>query len=91
MANTNITSNITAGPRLQHSSFQDEEKKKPKKKKPDFPLRQEEIDAENRRVQAKKQKQKPPKKKVKPANWEQMLTDRPKTPLTPEEYFEKIR
>jgi hypothetical protein len=39
-------------------------------------------------------KPKPPKKKKKkkkPANWEKMLADRPKTPLTPEEYFEKIR
>jgi hypothetical protein len=39
-------------------------------------------------------KPKPPKKKkkkVKPANWEKMLAERPKTPLTPEEYFEKIR
>jgi len=43
------------------------------------------------RQKAQAMKQKPPKKKVKPANWEQMLEDRPKTPLTPEEYFAKIR
>jgi hypothetical protein len=40
---------------------------------------------------APEKKKKKKKKKVKPANWEQMLEGRPKTPLTPEEYFAKIR
>ena len=84
MANNNITSNITFGApyetewdKMQNAMLR--EKREAKEK------------LARQRVQAKKQKQKPPKKKVKPANWEQMLTDRPKNPLTPEEYFEKIR
>jgi len=82
MANNNITSNITFGApyetewdKMQNAMLR--EKREAKEK------------LARQRAQAKKQK--PPKKKVKPANWEQMLTDRPKTPLTPEEYFEKIR
>jgi len=88
MANTNVTSDITRygvhGPSYQTEWDREQnrilrEKREAKEK------------LARQRAQAKKQKQKPPKKKVKPANWEQMLTDRPKTPLTPEEYFEKIR
>ena len=82
MANNNITSNITFGApyetewdKAQNAMLR--EKREAKEK------------LARQRAQAKKQK--PPKKKVKPANWEQMLTDRPKTSLTPEEYFEKIR
>jgi len=82
MANNNITSNITFGApyetewdKAQNAMLREQREAKEK--------------LARQRAQAKKQK--PPKKKVKPANWEQMLTDRPKTPLTPEEYFEKIR
>jgi hypothetical protein len=51
------------------------------------------LEAAKQKAKARRdaQKTKPIKKKVKPANWEQMLADRPKTPLTPKEYFEKIR
>jgi hypothetical protein len=82
MANNNITSNITFGApyetewdKAQNAMLR--EKREAKEK------------LARQRAQAKKQK--PPKKKVKPANWEQMLDERPKTSLTPEEYFEKIR
>ena len=44
-----------------------------------------------RQKKAQELKQRPPKKKVKPASWDKMKMDRPKTSLTPEEYFKKIR
>ena len=106
MANTNITSNNFFDPRRYREVY-DEEKKawvkeylpqKPPKKQIDFPSRQKEIDEEKRRRAEELKKlnaltvpRKPPKKKVKPASWDKMKTDRPKTPLTPEEYFKKIR
>ena len=83
MANNNITSNITFGApyetewdKMQNAMLR--EKREAKEK-----LARQKI--------AQALKQKPPKKKVKPASWDKMKMDRPKTSLTPEEYFEKIR
>ena len=83
MANNNVTSNITFGApyetewdKMQNAMLR--EKREAKEK-----LARQKI--------AQALKQKPPKKKVKPASWDKMKMDRPKTSLTPEEYFEKIR
>ena len=82
MANNNITSNITFG--APYETEWDKAQTAMLREK-----REEKEKLARQRAQAKKQK--PPKKKVKPANWEKMLETRPKTSLTPEEYFEKIR
>ena len=83
MANNNITSNITFGApyetewdKIQNAMLREKKEK---------------LARQKAQAVKQKQKQKPPKKKVKPANWEKMLETRPKTSLTPEEYFEKIR
>jgi len=87
MANTNVTSDITRygvhGPSYQ--TEWDREQNRILREK------QEAKEELARQKKAQALRQKPPKKKVKPANWKKMLAERPKTPLTPEEYFEKIR
>ena len=87
MANTNVTSNITRegvlAPRYQTDWDREQTRILREKREAKAKL------ARQKKAQALKQK--PPKKQVKPTNWEQMLADRPKTPLTPKEYFEKIR
>ena len=87
MANTNVTSDITRygvhGPSYQTEWDKNQNRMLREKREAKAKL------ARQKKAQALKQK--PPKKQVKPANWEQMLADRPKTPLTPKEYFEKIR
>ena len=87
MANTNVTSDITRygvhGPSYQTEWDKNQNRMLREKREAKAKL------ARQKKAQALRQK--PPKKKVKPANWKKMLAERPKTPLTPEEYFEKIR
>ena len=87
MANTNVTSDITRygvhGPSYQTEWDKNQNRILREKREAKAKLARQKI--------AQALKQKPPKKKVKPASWDKMKTDRPKTPLTPEEYFKKIR